>query len=80
MKIKILAFGIVKDIFQSPRKELEIMDHADVATLKKVLEQNYPELKRLKTYFIAVDQEYATGPEILNAQQEIAIIPPVSGG
>lgn len=80
MKLKILAFGIAKDIFGTPEKLLQVNDGLNVGQLKNVLEQEFPELKKLKSYFIAVDEEYADDDQILNSIHEIAIIPPVSGG
>ncbi|ASE60813.1 MoaD/ThiS family protein [Chryseobacterium indologenes] len=80
MKLKILAFGIVKDIFGGPEKELEVEDSVNVGQLKKVLEDQFPEFKKLKSYFIALDEEYAEDDQIIHNTNEIAIIPPVSGG
>ena len=80
MEIKILAFGIVKDIFEAPEKELEIQEGANVKALKTVLEDRFPGLKKLKAYFIAINDEYAEDGQVLDETQEIAIIPPVSGG
>lgn len=80
MKVKILAFGIVKDIFQAPEEELEIPEGSDVKALKAVLEDRFPDLKRLKAYFIALDDAYAEEGDIVDESQEIAVIPPVSGG
>lgn len=80
MKVKILAFGIVKDIFQAPEEELEIPKGSDVKALKAVLEDRFPDLKRLKAYFIALDDAYAEEGDIVDESQEIAVIPPVSGG
>ena len=80
MKIKILAFGIVKDIFGTAEKELEVGEPLTVIQLKSILEENFPQLKTLKSYFIAVDNEYAENDRKINSTNEIAIIPPVSGG
>lgn len=80
MKIKILAFGIVKDIFQAPEKEFEVEEGSDVKTLKAVLEDRFPGLKKLRAYFIAIDDAYAEDGQVLDEKQEIAVIPPVSGG
>ncbi|MDR6462010.1 MoaD/ThiS family protein [Chryseobacterium sediminis] len=82
MKLKILAFGITKDIFGTSEKEIEIEidEGADVKALKTLLEKDFPELKKLKSYFIAVDDEYAEDSQIVTVSNEIAIIPPVSGG
>lgn len=80
MILKILAFGITKDIFGTSEKEIEIHEGASVQALKALLENDFPELKRLKSYFIALDDEYAQDDQIVTVSNEIAIIPPVSGG
>lgn len=80
MKIKILAFGIIKDIFKGSEIQLEINEYAKVSELKNKLEDDFPEIKKLKSYFIAVDDEYADDDLVLKSNNEIAIIPPVSGG
>lgn len=80
MKLKILAFGITKDIFGASEKELEIQDDLNVSQLKERLEKDFPQLIKLKSYFIAVNEEYAEDGQIIVSTDEIAIIPPVSGG
>lgn len=80
MKIKILAFGIVKDILKGSEIELEVNNSSTVSDLKNNLETTFPEMKKLKSYLIAVDDEYAENDLVLNSNNEIAIIPPVSGG
>lgn len=80
MKLTILAFGIAKDIFGSSKLEVEIAEGATVQDLKTKLESDFDALKRLKSYFIAVDEEYADENQELNPNNEIALIPPVSGG
>ncbi|WP_261511733.1 MoaD/ThiS family protein [Chryseobacterium paludis] len=80
MILKILAFGITKDIFGTSEKEIEINEGANIKALKELLEEDFPELKKLKSYFIAVDDEYAEDDQVVAISNEIAIIPPVSGG
>lgn len=80
MTIKILAFGITKDILGTAKKEVEITEGTNVGELKELLEKDFPELKRLKSYFIAIDDEYAEDHQIITVTNELAIIPPVSGG
>lgn len=79
MKIKILAFGIAKDILGGTEKEIELTEGATVESLKAKLEDEYTELKRLKSYLIAIDDEYADENQVIISSNEIAIIPPVSG-
>ncbi|MFZ4928133.1 MoaD/ThiS family protein [Chryseobacterium sp. Mn2064] len=80
MKLKILAFGITKDIFGTSEKEMETEDNLNAGQLKKLLEERFPDLKKLKSYFIALNEEYAEDHQIISETDEIAVIPPVSGG
>ena len=80
MKIKVLAFGIAKDIFGSSAVSLELSNDSLVSNLKYTLEKQYPKLKSLSTYMVAVNNEYALPEDNLYETDEIAIIPPVSGG
>lgn len=80
MKLKILAFGITKDIFGASEIELEVQEALNVGQCKERLEKDFPQLVKLKSYFIAVNEEYAEDDQIIVNTDEIAIIPPVSGG
>jgi molybdopterin converting factor subunit 1 len=80
MKINILAFGITKDIFGGSDIDIELTNDATVSNLKYVLETQYPRLKKLATYMVAVNNEYALDGDTVHERDEIAIIPPVSGG
>ncbi len=80
MKIKVLAFGISKDIFGSSSVALELANDATVYNLKYLLEHQYPRLQQLSSYMVAVNNEYALPGDTLHERDEIAIIPPVSGG
>ena len=75
----ILLFGAAKDIAGVP--VLEKPDHIkDVAALKAWLYDVYPSLQQLKSMMIAVNRTYATDAQPIGAHDEIAVIPPVSGG
>jgi molybdopterin synthase sulfur carrier subunit len=80
MKVNILAFGIAKDIFKGPSIDVELTNDATISNLKYLLEQQYPKLKKLATYMVAVNNEYALNGDTIHERDEIAIIPPVSGG
>lgn len=79
--LHILAFGIIKDIFNASSVEIDIPENAvSSADLKKHLEKKYPQLSSLKSYMLAVNNEYAGDAFAIKAGDEIAVIPPVSGG
>lgn len=77
---KILAFGIAKDIFGSNAIEIELEGSTTINNLKAALEDKYARLKQLSSYMVAVNNEYAQANTAISIQDEIAIIPPVSGG
>jgi molybdopterin converting factor subunit 1 len=79
MTVNVLAFGIAKEIFGKTAIDIEL-NEMTVAALKKNLEEKYPRLKQLATYMVAVNNEYAQPTQYINSDDEIAIIPPVSGG
>lgn len=80
MKITVLGFGIAKEIFGSSEIYLEVSDVLDVRELRVLLEKKYPPLTKLKSYMLAINEEYADDTQIINSGNEIALIPPVSGG
>ncbi len=80
MKYKINLFGITKDIVGSNITEIEISQTADVQAVLRELKNNYPKLKDIKSLLVAVNSEYAESDLVLSENDEIALIPPVSGG
>ena len=80
MEINILAFGVAKDILGGASVSVQLTNDATVYNLKYLLEDKYPRLKRLASYMVAVNDEYALDGDTIHERDEIAIIPPVSGG
>jgi len=78
--MKVLAFGIVKDIFGNSLVNVDIPAGTTIDALKSLLEEKYPRLGDLGSYMIALNNEYAQLNEVIQQQDEVAIIPPVSGG
>jgi molybdopterin converting factor small subunit len=48
--------------------------------LRNQLISAYPQLRDLRSLFIAVNLKYANDEALLTENDEIALIPPVSGG
>jgi len=80
--MELLLFGIAKDIVG--QSVIDLSDAVDlpqsVAELKKLLATEYPDFSKLTSLAIAVNSEYASDEVLLKNDDEIAIIPPVSGG
>ena len=80
MTIHILLFGITKDLVGKQKLQMELPVATTVFYFKRLLRENYPELVELDSMAIAVNSEYAPDEVVIQANDEIAIIPPVSGG
>ncbi len=77
--INIKCFGIAKEIVGNDLAFIE-SSTISVADLRQRMNEQYKAFKQIKGYMVAVNQEYAIDSQIINADDEVAIIPPVSGG
>ena len=80
MKITLVSFGIAKDIIGSREMEYELPDSASVGNLLEKLAHDYPDFKDLASIRVAVNTEYAKNDQVISPQDEVVLIPPVSGG
>ena len=80
MTIKILTFGIARDIIGSSTFEAQITEGATVIDLKQYLLKHYPRFGNLASLMIAVNEEYGQEDTVLHEKDDIALIPPVAGG
>jgi molybdopterin converting factor subunit 1 len=80
MKCTIKAFGITKDILGKRELVLEVSEGSTVADLRHRLQGDFPALNGLKSLFIAINNAYADEGKSIQESDEIALIPPVSGG
>ncbi len=80
MQVNILAFGITKDILGKTLVNIDIPEGSSVKQLKEKLIVTYPKMQELTSLLIAVNEEYGDELQIIQAGDEIALIPPVSGG
>lgn len=78
MQLTLLFFGVLTDVTGVSSIDY-ILDNADTNTLKNKLHEEYPELKKY-TYKIAVNQDIITENKILKDGDEVAFLPPFSGG
>jgi MoaE-MoaD fusion protein len=81
MRVRVLFFGVLQEMVG---KSVDLIDLADGALVRDVLavyESQNPSLKEsLPSLAVAVNQEYAGPDTKLKPNDEIALLPPVSGG
>ena len=81
MRVRVLFFGQLKDIVGLDRDEAELSDGARVEDLFERYGRRFPKLAEFRPSIAAsVNQEYAGWRELLSAGDEVAFLPPVSGG
>jgi molybdopterin converting factor subunit 1 len=81
MRVRILFFGMLKDALGKSSDEIEIEEGASVRDLLAKYEAWIPRLKEsLGSLAVAVNQQYAGPDTKLKANDEVALLPPVSGG
>ena len=81
MVIHVLFFGMLKDVAGRARDSVDIHEGAVLSDLLRHYEKEIPHLKDLMpSVAISINQEYATKNAALHAGDEVALLPPVSGG
>ena len=81
MRVQVLFFGQLKDL---TGRSAETLPLGDRATLRDVLQHysdKYPSIHKLSpSLALSVNQEYASADTSLRDGDEVALLPPVSGG
>ena len=81
MKLRVRFFASLIDRCECDAVELELAPGTTVDRLWELLLERYPRLTELQNRpLVACDQEYATGERLLDDVQEVAFLPPMSGG
>jgi molybdopterin synthase sulfur carrier subunit len=80
MLINIRAFGIAKEICGGSVFSLEIPERATAEQVKQLILEQFPRFGQLASFVLAVNEEYAEPDTPVASGDEIALIPPVSGG
>lgn len=79
-KLRLVAYGIAKDIIGVRSMDFEVEGLNDVASLKKDLIKRFPDFEKLAKFSLAVNDEYQDDSFKISEGSEVVIIPPVSGG
>ena len=81
MRIRVRFFASLRERMRRSEEIREVPPGATVRTVWELLKQENPELGAVeKAMSFAVDQEYVDKDHPLQDNDELAFIPPVSGG
>lgn len=78
--VSVLLFGITRDLTGQSAVTVPIQADTRVGDLLSQVHQLYPALTSIRSLLIAVNGEYAEADQAINPNDEVALIPPVSGG
>ena len=81
MRVRVLFFGVLKDIVGKSADMIDLPDGSSVRDALALYESQIPRLRELLPSFaVAVNQQYAGPDTKLEPDDELAMLPPVSGG
>jgi len=80
IQIKMLYFARVRDITHIPNEVLEIKQISSTKDLLNLLYVKYPKLQDEKNLGISVNCLISKSDTILRNSDEVALLPPISGG
>jgi molybdopterin synthase catalytic subunit len=81
MMIRVLFFGMLKELVGRSTDNVDLPDGARVEDVLAHYERRVPRLETIRrSLAISVNQEYARSDRELSAGDEVAFLPPVSGG
>ena len=81
MQILVLYFGVLKDLFAIDRETVDLAPGDTVGSLLRLLEKRASKQSEVwSSLAVAVNREYAARHVVLRSGDEVALLPPVSGG
>jgi molybdopterin synthase catalytic subunit len=81
MRVRVLFFGMLREFAGRASDTLDMPEGASVTDVLKHYESEIPCLKEvLPSLALAVNQQYAGAETKLHSNDEVALLPPVSGG
>ena len=81
MRVRVLFFGMLKDMAGKAADSIELPEGASVRDVLAHYERVAPQLKNsFPSLAMAVNQQYAAADTTLHSGDEVALLPPVSGG
>jgi molybdopterin synthase catalytic subunit len=88
MRVRVLTFGVLRELAGGPEETVELPDGATVGDLVGILRGRTSNTSRSSTVdeglwrslAVAVNREYSSLAMVLREGDEVALLPPVSGG
>jgi molybdopterin converting factor subunit 1 len=81
MRVKVLFFGVLKDIVGSAEEQLTVSDGAQLRNVFDHYASRFPRLREMASSIVlARNEEFSDVTALVSDGDEVAFLPPVSGG
>ena len=80
MRVRVLFFGVLRDVTGMSERELEVETGATAQRVVEICRGEAASAAVWGSLAVAVNQEYAGPERVLAEGDEVALLPPVSGG
>jgi len=80
IRIQVISYGIAREIIGAKKTSISLSAPLNIGSAKQFLLETYPKFNDLVSLSFAVDDEYRADDYELTENDELIIIPPVSGG
>jgi molybdopterin converting factor subunit 1 len=79
--LSIKLFASIRQAMNSDEIKIDIDNEITVLQMKEIIFETFPNLKKSNIpFFVAVNHNYVTDSDVITTNDEVALIPPVSGG
>ena len=78
--VTVLYFAQIHEITKVKREIMELSENALIKNLLSMILTRYPDIKYIKNIKVSVNYEIVNPNTILNDNDEVALLPPISGG
>ena len=80
-KLKVRLFAVLREVVGEREITITVPSGITVSYLNNVILMKYPQLKSFSNKFVtSVNCKVTTGDTVITSSDEIALLPPVSGG
>jgi molybdopterin converting factor subunit 1 len=85
MRVRVLYFGVLRETMGRSDEALELGEGVTVGELLRILRgrasnESMANDRLWRSLAVAVNREYVTVETVLSSDDEVAVLPPVSGG
>lgn len=81
MRVRVLFFGVLKDIVGCSEETLEVAPHSTIGSVYEAFSRRFETLRdKRPSILFARNREFSSAEATLSENDEVAFLPPVSGG